>query len=155
MDRQGSVLCRVIEIFLISCLFLKWEKILLRKWCLSVFLWPDKPKPKIYHTTKSWEWFSNTSKIRKLEIWSLPRSRDYDEKAILKGIQMAIYHSRIDNFPSKVPKANSQPSKMCFLGLIEYWNHMEVHRTRHYRRRFITWALETILLSCGHRMLKS
>ena len=100
--------------------------------------------------------FGHSRCIIVLELPSLIlRSRDYDEKTILKGIQTASYHSRIDNFPSQVPKVNSQPSKMCFLGLIEYWNHMEVHRTRHYRRRFITWALETILLSRGHRMLKS
>ena len=100
--------------------------------------------------------FGHSRCIIVLELPSLiPRSRDYDEKTILKSIQTASYHSRIDNFSSQVPKVNSQPSKMCFLGLIEYWNHMEVHRTRHYRRRFITWALETILLSRGHRMLKS
>ena len=69
--------------------------------------------------------------------------------------QTDSYHSRIDNFPSQVRNIKSQPSKMCFLDLIKFLNHMEVHRTRHDRRRFITWALENILLPRGHRMLKS
>ena len=134
------------------------------------FLWSDKA---IYRTTKNLEWFSSTSKtflklanlrfdrsrwIIDLELPShIPRAQDYDEKTYWKSFWIITLESKISNPKSqKILNPMIMMSHMYLLGLITVFEWIvEPYGTRHYSGRSLIRGLETILLSRGHRMLKS
>ena len=131
------------------------------------FLWSDKPKPKIYRTTKNLESFS---KVFKLEIWPLPlnnrlRTPKFNTTCsrlwwedVFKGYS-ASYHSRIDNFPSKVSEKILNllitMSDICLFGLITVFSSIWLNTGAIWKFIEHVIIIETILLSRGHRMLKS